>query len=102
MPLTPKPAVAGVPAAAAQRKTLIQKFTDLCVRYVERFMPDPFLFAVILTLLVVVMILLWVPNASGTGILESWYEGVWGKNNIFTFALQMVLILAGVQAAEPD
>ncbi|MCZ2401652.1 short-chain fatty acid transporter [Paenarthrobacter sp. Z7-10] len=101
MPLTPKPAAAGVPAAGTQRKTLIQKFTDLCVRYVERFMPDPFLFAVILILLVVVMILLWVPNASGTGILTSWYQGVWGTNNIFTFALQMVLILvSGYTLAE--
>lgn len=27
----------------------MQRLTGLCVRYVERFMPDPYLFAVILT-----------------------------------------------------
>lgn len=64
-------------------------------------MPDPFLFAVILTLVVVVMILLWVPNSSESGIIQSWYQGVWGTNNIFTFALQMVLILvSGYTLAE--
>jgi short-chain fatty acids transporter len=64
-------------------------------------MPDPFLFALILTLVVVAMILLWVPNTSGSGIIQSWYQGVWGTNNIFTFALQMVLILvSGYTLAE--
>lgn len=97
----PQPALAGAERAGVRRKNPIQRFTDLCVRYVERFMPDPFLFAVILTLVVVVMILLWVPNASGAGIIQSWYQGVWGTNNIFTFALQMVLILvSGYTLAE--
>jgi short-chain fatty acids transporter len=101
MPSTPKTGPHGATAVAAPRKTLIQRFTDLCVRYVERFMPDPFLFAVILTLVVVAMILLWVPHASPQGILEGWYQGVWGTNNIFTFALQMVLILvSGYTLAE--
>ncbi|GHG54425.1 short-chain fatty acids transporter [Sinomonas cellulolyticus] len=101
MSSTPKTGPRGATAAEAPRKTLIQRFTDLCVRYVERFMPDPFLFAVILTLVVVVMIVLWVPHASPQGILEGWYQGVWGTNNIFTFALQMVLILvSGYTLAE--
>lgn len=97
----PQPALAGAESTVVRRRSPIQRFTDLCVRYVERFMPDPFLFAVILTLVVVVMILLWVPNASGSGIIQSWYQGVWGTNNIFTFALQMVLILvSGYTLAE--
>lgn len=97
----PQPVLAGTGSAGARQRSPLQRFTDLCVRYVERFMPDPFLFAVILTLVVVVMILLWVPNASGSGIIQSWYQGVWGTNNIFTFALQMVLILvSGYTLAE--
>lgn len=97
----PQPALAGAESTVVRRRSPIQRFTDLCVRYVERFMPDPYLFAVILTLVVVVMILLWVPNASGSGIIQSWYQGVWGTNNIFTFALQMVLILvSGYTLAE--
>jgi hypothetical protein len=69
--------------------------------YVERLMPDPYLFAVILTLLVVGLIFLLVPNANAGGIVDSWYQGVWGTNNIFTFAMQMVLILvSGYTLAE--
>ena len=44
------------PTAGRDRQTPMQRFTDLCVRYVERLMPDPYLFAIILTLLVVVMV----------------------------------------------
>lgn len=101
MSSVPQQALPGSKSPDIRRRNPIQRFTDLCVRYVERFMPDPYLFAVILTLVVVVMILLWVPNASGAGIIQSWYQGVWGTNNIFTFALQMVLILvSGYTLAE--
>lgn len=94
-----EPAVESPPLVA--RKTPMQWFTNGCVRYVERLMPDPYLFAVILTLLVVGLIFLFVPNASGGGILDSWYQGVWGTGNIFTFAMQMVLILvSGYTLAE--
>ena len=61
-------AIQGRPAITSQprsvRKKPMQKFTDVCVRYVERLMPDPYLFAVILTLLVVGLIFLLVPNAN--------------------------------------
>src|SRR5665811_2206750 len=94
-----RPAIASQPRSV--RKKPMQKFTDVCVRYVERLMPDPYLFAVILTLLVVGLIFLLVPNANAGGIVDSWYQGVWGKNNIFTFAMQMVLILvSGYTLAE--
>ncbi|MFJ3957921.1 TIGR00366 family protein [Arthrobacter sp. NPDC090010] len=75
------------------RRGLLQRFTALCVRYVERFMPDPYLFAVLLTILVVVLVAVLVPGASAPGMVTAWYSGVWGPKNIFTFALQMVLIL---------
>jgi len=79
----------------------MQWFTNGCVHYVERLMPDPYLFAIILTLLVVGLIFLVVPGASAGGIVDSWYQGVWGTNNIFTFAMQMVLILvSGYTLAE--
>jgi len=89
------------PPLGVARKTPMQWFTNGCVRYVERLMPDPYLFAVILTLLVVALIFFLVPDATAGGIVDSWYEGVWGKNNIFTFAMQMVLILvSGYTLAE--
>jgi short-chain fatty acids transporter len=86
---------------ARTRPNLMQRFTGLCVRYVERLMPDPYLFAVILTLVVVVLVFLLVPGASLGGVVDSWYGGVWGPNNIFTFAMQMILILvSGYTLAE--
>jgi len=76
-----------------ERRGLIQRLTTLCVRYVERFMPDPYLFAVILTLIVVALVALLVRGATPAGVLKAWYGGVWGPQNIFTFAFQMVLVL---------
>src|SRR5512144_600972 len=75
--------------------TLMRRFTEACVRYVERLMPDPFLFAILLSLIVVVMVFAFVPGASPAGVVQAWYGGVWGAKNIFTFAMQMILILVG-------
>ncbi|OBG79948.1 short-chain fatty acid transporter [Mycobacterium sp. E802] len=76
-----------------RRRGVMQSFTGLCVRYVERLMPDPYLFAVILTLIVAALVAVLVDGASADGMLKAWYGGVWGSQNIFTFAFQMVLIL---------
>ncbi|KKC00457.1 TIGR00366 family protein [Mycolicibacter arupensis] len=76
-----------------RRRGLLQSFTGLCVRYVERLMPDPYLFALILTLIVAGLVAVLVRGASASGMLQAWYGGVWGNQNIFTFAFQMVLIL---------
>jgi len=76
-----------------ERRGVMQSLTALCVRYVERLMPDPYLFAVILTLIVAALVALLVKGASPSGMLKAWYGGVWGSQNIFTFAFQMVLIL---------
>ncbi|SFU97698.1 TIGR00366 family protein [Alicyclobacillus macrosporangiidus] len=72
---------------------MFRRFTNLCVAYVQRFMPDPYLFAVILTLIVVVLDFLCVKGVTLGGVVRAWYDGVWGSKNIFTFALQMILIL---------
>jgi len=76
-----------------ERRGVMQSLTAMCVRYVERLMPDPYLFAVILTLIVAALGALLVNGASPSGMLKAWYGGVWGSQNIFTFAFQMVLIL---------
>jgi short-chain fatty acids transporter len=79
----------------------MKRFTNACVRYVERLMPDPFLLAVLLTLVAVVCVFIFVPHTSPGGLLDAWFSGVWGKNNIFAFALQMIIILvAGYTLAE--
>ncbi|OBG18715.1 TIGR00366 family protein [Mycobacterium sp. 852002-51057_SCH5723018] len=76
-----------------ERRGVVQRLTELCVRYVERLMPDPYLFAVILTLIVVALVALLVRGATASGVLKAWYGGVWGAQNIYTFAFQMVLVL---------
>ncbi|MGA5542316.1 TIGR00366 family protein [Mycobacterium sp. NPDC051198] len=76
-----------------KRRGIMQSLTGLCVRYVERLMPDPYLFAVILTLVVAGLVAFLVHGATPDGMLKAWYGGVWGSQNIFTFAFQMVLIL---------
>jgi short-chain fatty acids transporter len=55
----------------------------------ERFLPDAFLFAVVLTLITYLLAAIFVtPNV--LELIRAWYEGLWG---ILTFALQMALIL---------
>ncbi|MCV7218198.1 short-chain fatty acid transporter [Mycobacterium crocinum] len=76
-----------------ERRGIMPSLTGLSVRYVERLMPDPYLFAVILTIVVAALVAFLVKDASATGMLKAWYGGVWGSQNIFTFAFQMVLIL---------
>ena len=56
---------------------------------VEKWMPNPFLFAIILTFITVIMGLVF----AGEGpiqMIDHWYSGFW---NLHTFAMQMVLIL---------
>jgi short-chain fatty acids transporter len=69
------------------------RVTMFFVRLVQRFMPDPYLYAILLTLLVALSVFAAVPGATPETVVKAWYEGVWGKDNIFTFALQMTLIL---------
>lgn len=88
--LRPDSAMTGRPTP---RRGVMQSLTGLSVRYVERLMPDPYLFAVLLTLIVAALVAALVRGASAEGMLQAWYAGVWGRENIFTFAFQMVLIL---------
>jgi short-chain fatty acids transporter len=79
----------------------MKRFTNACVRYVERLMPDPFLLAVLLTAVAVIAVFAAVPHTSPGGLLDAWFSGVWGPKNIFAFALQMIIILvAGYTLAE--
>ncbi|HEX6443983.1 MAG TPA: TIGR00366 family protein [Streptosporangiales bacterium] len=72
---------------------MLRRFTDVCVAYVQRFMPNPYLYAVILTFVCVILNFILVRGVTPAGTVTAWYQGVWGTQNIFTFALQMVLIL---------
>jgi short-chain fatty acids transporter len=68
---------------------LLRRFTRLCVRLVERYLPDPFLFAVLLTFIVFIMGLVWTPSGP-LEMIRHWGDGFWG---LLEFTMQMVLIL---------
>lgn len=53
-------------------------------------MPDPYIFAVALTLLTGALALAFAPHRGIAEVLSGWYEGIF---DIFAFALQMILVL---------
>ena len=70
---------------------MFKKFTNGCVRVVNRWLPDAFLFAVILTIVVYIAAML----ATGLGpikILNAWgaASGFW---SLLAFSMQMALVL---------
>ncbi|MEO6871506.1 MAG: TIGR00366 family protein [Chthoniobacterales bacterium] len=76
---------------------MLRAITRVCVRYAERYIPDPYLYAVILTFITAAAA--WcLSGATSARIITTWYDGIWA---ILAFAMQMALILAtGVALAE--
>ena len=86
MPEQPRPETALTPVAM----TPVQKLGELVADTVERWMPSPFLFAIILTY--VAGLVAYLSEDAGLGeIAGAWYGGFW---DLLQFAMQMVLILA--------
>src|ERR1700693_1851500 len=76
---------------------MLRALTRICVRYAERYIPDPYLYALILTFITAGAAFLWTPS-DVEKIVTAWYDGVWA---ILAFAMQMALILStGVALAE--
>lgn len=68
----------------------LRRFTRVCVVLVERIMPDPFVIAILLTLLTCVLALAIAPHASLPEVVTSWYDGVF---KIASFAFMVALTL---------
>lgn len=62
-----------------------EKFTELFKKY----LPDAFVFALVLTILTALSALFWT-EASIMGIIEAWYQGFW---MLLEFGMQMILLL---------
>ena len=60
-----------------------------CVRLVQRWLPEPFIFAILLTF-VAAVIAMPVCHQSPIEVVEHWGGGVW---NLLAFAMQMALVL---------
>lgn len=74
---------------------MIARFGNVCARWAERLVPHPFVFALVLTGVVIVAgLLAW--NDPDTpalrGVLGAWYEGFW-STGLLAFGFQMSLIL---------
>lgn len=67
----------------------MRKFTNGCVNFMNKFLPDAFIFAVILTIIVFIAAM----PAAGAGPLQmamAWGSGVWG---LLAFSMQMALVV---------
>lgn len=68
---------------------MFKKFTNGCVAMVQRFLPDPFIFCIILTVFVFIVAM----PVTGQGPLEMvahWGTGAW---SLLGFSMQMALVL---------
>lgn len=68
---------------------MFQKVIRGCVNVVQRYLPEPFIFAIILTLVAAILAM---PICQQTPleVVEHWGDGVWG---LLAFSMQMALVL---------
>lgn len=74
----------------AAKSKLMGRVTTFLVYLFEKMAPDPYVFAVILTLATAVLAYSLTATKSAPAISLAWYNGVF---NILTFAFQMVMVL---------
>ena len=68
---------------------MIQKLTNFFVKFMQKYLPDPFLFAIILTF-IVFLAGLGLTESSALQMVDYWAGGFW---NLLAFSMQMVLVL---------
>ena len=73
---------------------MFQKIIRFCVKLVQKYLPEPFIFAVILTL-VAFIIAMPICKQTPLEVVENWGNGVWG---LLAFAMQMALVLVSGSA----
>ncbi|MBV8727626.1 MAG: short-chain fatty acid transporter [Candidatus Eremiobacteraeota bacterium] len=74
----------------AERPSPLSAIVGAFVALFERILPDPYLLAVLLTLLTAVLALIFAPHHAPMELLGAWYSGIF---QILEFAFQMILIL---------
>jgi short-chain fatty acids transporter len=70
-------------------KKFFDKMTAGSVKLVERFLPDPYIFAIVLTFFVFIVAML-VTQSTPFTVVEAWYGGFW---SLLSFSMQMAMIL---------
>jgi short-chain fatty acids transporter len=69
---------------------MLARVTTVFVYLFERLLPDPFVFAILLSLITAALALTLAPHGTPPEVLAAWYAGIF---KIFDFAFQMVLVL---------
>jgi short-chain fatty acids transporter len=70
----------------------MSRLAGFFVRFFEYAIPDPYIFAVGLTLITAVLAFVFAPRNALPDVLSAWYKGIFEPGNL-GFALQMILIL---------
>ena len=68
---------------------MFQRIINACVRVVQRYLPEPFIFAIILTFVAAILAMP-ICRQTPLEVVEHWGNGVW---NLLAFAMQMALVL---------
>lgn len=72
-----------------KKKNIFEKFTNLCVILIQKYLPDPFIFCAVLTFLVF-LIAIPITKLAPMSIINNWTNGFW---SLLSFAMQMALVL---------
>jgi len=73
---------------------MFQKLIRVCVKMVQRWLPEPFIFAILLTF-VAAIVAMPVCHQTPLEVVEHWGGGIWG---LLGFAMQMALVLVSGSA----
>ena len=73
----------------AEKRSALQRMSQFFVTIIQRYLPDPFIFAAILTLVVFILVM----PSTGQGpmqVVNAWAGGFW---SLLTFSMQMAMVV---------
>ncbi len=76
-------------AAVESRPSPLERAGERIAGNVQKWLPDPFLFAILLTFIALIMGMIFA-NQTAANMVKHWYNGFW---KLLAFAMQMTLIL---------
>ncbi|MEN3929753.1 TIGR00366 family protein [Microvirga sp. W0021] len=83
--------------AANQKENFLIRMGEAFTRVSQKYMPDPTIFAIALTLIAFILALI-LTDSTPMGVLTGWYSGLW---ELLTFSMQMsVAIITGAVVAD--
>ena len=76
---------------------MFHRLINACVRLVQRYLPEPFIFAILLTFVAMLASILGLGN-SPVQVVTHWGNGVW---SLLSFSMQMALVLVLALPQQP-